>query len=261
MYIHYIALNCAQEKDFTALHLHGLIDFLFLRFHSKTTLILSDKTYTITEPSELLISANTPFKYFSNDVNYHDDYLHFAVENQAQFLAELNFPVNTPIPFSNDTSTGELLTLINKEHLSENKFAASSIDLLVRCLFLKVSEDFFRAQTVNSFVPHYYDLLQVRSKITAAPEQEFHVEELAKLANLSPAYFQVLYKKAFGITCMNEVINARISEAKTLLSSTDLSVAEIAAAAGYHEVFHFIRQFKKSTGLTPGAFRKKTSFS
>ena len=114
-----------------------------------------------------------------------------------------------------------------------------------------------QSQQINTSVPHYYDLLQVRDAILSSPDRPWRVEELAELAHLSPSYFQVVYKKAFGLTCMTEVINAKLEQAKLLLTSTELSVSVVATEVGYNEVYHFIRQFKKSTGMTPGAFRKK----
>ena len=41
---------------------------------------------------------------------------------------------------------------------------------------------------------------------------------------------------------------AKLEKAKLLLTSTEHSVSDIAAEVGYNEVYHFIRQFKKSTG-------------
>ncbi len=257
MYIHFVSLDCPQEPNFVQERKHGIIDFLFLRFHSKTTLMLGDKTYTITKPCMFLIDSYTPYKYFSNSTNYTDDYLHFAVDNRQQFLGELTFPLNTPIYYTNDSAISDLLHLIQTEHTEKNRLAAKSLDLLVRCLFVKVSEVWMQSQQLNTSVPHYYDLLQVRNAILAAPEHSWKIEELADLAHLSPSYFQVVYKKAFGITCMTEVINAKLEQAKLLLTSTELPVSAVATEVGYNEVYHFIRQFKKSTGMTPGAFRKK----
>lgn len=257
MYIHYIALNCEQKPGFVEERRHGLIDFLFLRFHSSTTLILADKTYTITKPCVFLIDAGTPYKYFSNSKDYRDDYLHFAAENRQQFLSELTFPLNTPIPISNNSAITAYLQLIQTEQMSKNRLAARSIDLLIRCLFIKVSEEWLQSQQKNTDVPHFHELLHVRDTILASPEHPWSIEELADMAHLSPSYFQVIYKKAFGITCMTEVINAKLEHAKLLLTSTELPVSAVAAETGYNEVYHFIRQFKKSTGMTPGAFRKK----
>lgn len=81
---------------------------------------------------------------------------------------------------------------------------------------------------------------------------------MANEVMLSPAYFQILYKQAFGVTCMTDVIHTKIQTAKKLLTSTDMLVSEIADELGYNQVYHFIRQFKKITGITPGAFRKMT---
>jgi len=259
MYIHYITLNSPQKSDFSHERKHGIIDFLFLRFRSNTTLLLGDKTYTLTKPCMFLIDSNTPFKYFPNSDNYTDDYFHFAAENRQQFLSELTFPLNTPIYYSDDSAISEILHLIQTEHLEKNRLAARSIDLLIRYLFVKVSEAWMQSQQLNTSVPHYYDLLQVRNSVLAAPERPWKVEELAELAHLSPSYFQVMYKKAFGITCMNEVINAKLEQAKLLLTATELPVSAVATEVGYNEVYHFIRQFKKSTGMTPGAFRKKVA--
>lgn len=259
MYIHFVSLNNPQAPGFVQERKHGIIDFLFLRFHSNTTLMLGNKTYTLTKPCMFLIDSYTPYKYFSNSGHYTDDYLHFSAENRQQFLGELTFPLNTPIYFSNDSSISGILGMIQKEHEEKNRLAAKSIDLLIRYLFVKVSEVWMQSQQMNTSVPHYYDLLQVRDAILSEPERSWKVEELADLAHLSPSYFQVVYKKAFGITCMNEVINAKLEQAKLLLTSTELPVSVVAAEVGYNEVYHFIRQFKKSTGMTPGAFRKKVA--
>ena len=259
MYIHFVALNSPQEPNFIQERKHGIIDFLFLRFHANTTLMLGDKTYTITKPCMFLIDSYTPYKYFSNSNNYTDDYLHFSAENRQQFLGELMFPLNTPIYHADDSAISEILRRIQTEHIEKNRLAARSIDLLIRYLFVKVSEVWMQSQQINTSVPHYYDLLQVRDTILSSPERSWKVEELAELAHLSPSYFQVVYKKAFGITCMTEVINAKLEQAKLLLTSTELPVSAVATEVGYNEVYHFIRQFKKSTGMTPGAFRKKVT--
>ena len=86
--------------------------------------------------------------------------------------------------------------------------------------------------------------------------KNWKIKDLAKETTLSPAYFQVLYKKAFGTTCLSDIIDNKIATAKEYLLSTDMSVADISVELGYSQVYHFIRQFKKSTGVTPGAFRK-----
>ena len=51
------------------------------------------------------------------------------------------------------------------------------------------------------------------------------------------------------------IINARIILAKKYLRETDDTLLAIARNTGYQNDAHFIRQFKKMTGMTPTEFR------
>lgn len=64
------------------------------------------------------------------------------------------------------------------------------------------------------------------------------------------------FKAATGTTLMEQVQNLRIEEAKRLLEDGELSADEIAATVGYENAAFFRRLFKRSTGLTPGAYRR-----
>ncbi|HEX3023128.1 MAG TPA: AraC family transcriptional regulator [Lachnospiraceae bacterium] len=261
MYIHYISLNCVSDSDFVMERCNGMADFLFLYIKTPSTIIIDNKIYTIEKPSLILIDSNVPFKYFPTGSKYVDDYLHFAVEDREAFRSELPFPLNLPIQVADDSSINDLLHQILKENNQSNKYVSQIVGLLIRLLMLKVSEQWDILQHEKTDIPHFETLLAIRDQILHSPEKVWTVEELATQAHLSHAYFQVMYKKAFGVTCFTDVINTKISQAKVLLSSTDFSVKRISEELGYKEVYHFIRQFKKHTGLTPGAFRKKIAKS
>jgi len=64
------------------------------------------------------------------------------------------------------------------------------------------------------------------------------------------------FKAATGTTLISQVQNLRIEEAKRLLESGHLSADEIAAVVGYENPAFFRRLFKRTTGLTPGAYRR-----
>lgn len=259
MYIHHIALNCIHGSDFIADRPIGLPDFVLLVIKSASTLIIADHIYSVNSPSAILIDSNTPHKYFPSGSQYVDDYLHFCVQDHNRFLNELIFPLNTPVQLSNYSSIDHILQSLQNEYRSDNRYSDRVTDLLIEILVIRIGEQWELLHQRNNDIPHYSDLLAVRNAILNSPSRLWTVEELAQKAHLSHAYFQVMYKKAFGVTVINDVINAKINQAKVLLTSTDLPVKEVAQELGYNEVYHFIRQFKKSTGFTPGAFRKKTA--
>lgn len=64
------------------------------------------------------------------------------------------------------------------------------------------------------------------------------------------------FKTATGTTLMGHVQNLRVEEAKRLLETDSVSAEQIAAAVGYDNPGFFRRLFKRSTGLTPGAYRR-----
>jgi transcriptional regulator GlxA family with amidase domain len=64
------------------------------------------------------------------------------------------------------------------------------------------------------------------------------------------------FKAATGSTLMDYVQNLRVEEAKRKLESGSSPFEEIAAEVGYENQAFFRRLFKRSTGLTPGEYRR-----
>ena len=99
-------------------------------------------------------------------------------------------------------------------------------------------------------------LRQVRSRIFSKLGYDWSVKEMAELAYMSTSRFHTVYRAAFGISPMDDLIHARIDTAKNRLCNSNESVNGLAAELGYKNVTHFCRQFKKFTGMTPMEFRK-----
>jgi len=81
------------------------------------------------------------------------------------------------------------------------------------------------------------------------------LEQMAAVAHLSPYHFARLFKAATGLPPHQYVISRRVERAKQLLQGPDLSVAEVAARAGFSDQSQFSHHFKRLVGVTPGQFR------
>jgi AraC-like DNA-binding protein len=86
---------------------------------------------------------------------------------------------------------------------------------------------------------------------------EWTVEELARLAGSSRSVLAERFRTKLGTTPRQYRIDWRMNRAATLLTGTDLSVAEVAAAVGYASEPAFARTFKRATGFAPGRFRRE----
>ncbi len=82
------------------------------------------------------------------------------------------------------------------------------------------------------------------------------LDELAKIAKLSPYYFSHMFKRETGFAPMEYVINTRIGRAKGLLLNTNMSVSEIAYEVGYGSAASLINVFSGRVGESPGQYRK-----
>lgn len=74
---------------------------------------------------------------------------------------------------------------------------------------------------------------------------------------MSEDYLSHLFKRETGHPLSNYITNMRISRAKTLLSSTELSVGVIALKVGFNDFSYFSKAFKLLTNMTPNEYRKK----
>jgi AraC family transcriptional regulator len=82
------------------------------------------------------------------------------------------------------------------------------------------------------------------------------VSGLAAVMGYSPDHFARLFKRDFGITPYQYVLNRRVERAKSLLRARGLSIAEVAMTCGFSTQAHLSSAFKARVGTTPGAYRR-----
>jgi AraC family transcriptional regulator len=83
------------------------------------------------------------------------------------------------------------------------------------------------------------------------------LDQMAAVARLSPYHFARQFKAATGLPPHRYVITRRVERAQELLHrNSALSLAEVAARAGFSDQSQFAGHFKRLVGVTPGQFRK-----
>jgi AraC family transcriptional regulator len=93
----------------------------------------------------------------------------------------------------------------------------------------------------------------IQEHLDASPS----LEQMAAVARLSAYHFARQFKAGTGLPPHQYVILRRVERAKQLLQAgTDLSLAEVAACAGFSDQSQLSHHFKRLLGVTPGQFRK-----
>lgn len=83
------------------------------------------------------------------------------------------------------------------------------------------------------------------------------VEEMVRRSGLAERTFKRRFGEATGFAPLDYVQRLRIEDAKRRLERTDASADEISWKVGYEDAAFFRRLFKRLTGITPGAYRRK----
>ena len=83
--------------------------------------------------------------------------------------------------------------------------------------------------------------------------------DIAEHVHLSPNYLTTLFSQELGQSVMHYYDEQRCAAIQEFLTTTDVSITDIAAIFDFATIAHFSAYFKKHTGETPSAFRQINS--
>lgn len=98
-------------------------------------------------------------------------------------------------------------------------------------------------------------LIHIDSDLSADLSLNAH----AKLLHVNPCYLSTTFRKETGQTLTQYVMQKRMELAKNLLVTTEFQIQTVALHCGIHDICYFTKSFKKYTGMTPTAYRKRFS--
>ena len=86
--------------------------------------------------------------------------------------------------------------------------------------------------------------------------EEISLSVLADQFHLSAQYISQLFKSEIGVNFLAYLTSIRMEQAKKLLLTTPLSIAEVSERSGYADYRVFTKVFKKTEGVTPSQYRR-----
>lgn len=98
---------------------------------------------------------------------------------------------------------------------------------------------------------------RVREYLIETHASNVSLEDLAKVANLSPYHLHRVFTREVGMPPHAFQTQVRISRARALLNE-GMPLQVVAAETGFSDQSHFTREFKRYIGLTPGAYRSRS---
>lgn len=244
-----------EKPGFTISRPGGHSDYTLLHFMCCVTLEINGVRQELENGAFVIYSPGTP-QWFTGKKGILHNWMHIS-GNYAEMLKRFDLQPDTVYYTGSGRSLSKMFAEIEAEYFTRNPYRNEMIETKIRELTILLS------RSVRSALPEgmqndkreIFD--RVRNMMLSSPEKDWHVSELARMALVSKSGYYAAYKQYYGSTPIEDIIEARIRYAQSLLVTTTDTLSEIANTVGYTNQYHFIRQFRQLVGQTPASYRRE----
>jgi AraC-like DNA-binding protein len=142
--------------------------------------------------------------------------------------------------------------MVHRSLAMEALIHAEMASLLAELIRARLSHPTEVVESASAFSPQ---LQRAFTRMKLYSHRPWRIEDLARLAGMSPPHFFRRFKRATGSSPIDWLRRERINQAKRHLLETEDAIADIAERVGYTDPFYFSRDFKRMTGHSPREYR------
>ena len=211
--------------------------------------------------------AGVPKK--AKGILFHPDFLHgTSLERKMKDYTFFSYASNEALHLSEDERKiiADCMAIVRKELQNPidrhtKGLITTNIELILDYCLRFYERQFVTRQDLNLGAIAKFEKLVDEYIASGKTETEGlpTVKYFADKVFLSPNYFGDMVKAETGKTAQEYIAVRLFSYAKRQLASPELSVKEVAASLGFLYPQHFVRFFKKHSGMTPSEYRRQQS--
>ena len=215
------------------------------------TLEYSGRKQTVSSGNFILLDCYKPHAYYS-DTGWESYWCHFdgptARSHYDLIVSHLGQVFSLPDSYSVfDKLYALYQTFFNGDTIREPLLSKQITDMLTTMLLYTSS--------IPNVMTNTTTIEEIVSYIHEHFTEDISVQNLADRAMLSQYHFIRVFKKETCFTPHEYILNIRLSTAKYMLKTTQLSVKDICFRTGFSCESVFCTSFKKKTGITPSEYR------
>jgi len=246
----------SEHKDFELFRPNGTLnEYIFLHFWNPMRILYKGNNITTFPNACIIFSPGTPQHFGSHEETIHD-WVHITPD-VAELLDKYNIETDRIYYPKNHGFITDIIRRIEVESRSEGMYSDMICDCLIRELIIRLARAVnSKSDTERLNRQSKEQLKQLRRMLHFDYAKRWDISDMAKCINISPSYLHSAYKKLYGVSPMQDLINIRIEQAKSMLAESQKSIADIAREVGYTSSTHFIRQFSKNVGVSPLKYRQ-----
>ena len=252
--------NSKNDKDFVFKEKSPVYDdcYLFVFFKTEFESATKDGIKYGSPYSYILYKPNSDCYHSGiNDSQrgFINDWLYIKGEYIDKLCAEMNILTDVIVPLFSKTTITDIMTDIHNELKEELPFKDLRLRNLVTNLFIEVVRSMYNTGNYTNN-KEFNVMSEIRNRIFKDYKRNWTLESMAQLNTISVSQFLLLYKKYFGQSPVNDLINYRLSKAKQMIESGNKNMSEIALENGFSSLYYFSRIFKKRIGVSPTKYKE-----
>lgn len=231
----------------------------FYTFAGRALLEAGGASLELSPYTAVILDCRAPQRYRTVGERWHHYWVHLDGQGVATYCGLINTPGPCPVAVPDSAGFPEAM-----ERLLESMDKTDVLSLSECCLglhsLLSVMLKSRTERETGRSSSRATDILAAAAYIREHCREQVSVDGLVKRFNLSKYYFIRLFRQYMGTTPYDYLLHCRINLAKTLLTTTGMSVEQVAAYVGFSDPGNFINHFKRLTGSKPTTFRGESLY-
>jgi AraC family transcriptional regulator len=191
-----------------------------------------------------------------HEEEHHTDVASLNVEVDGAWLrrvGELGAPLDQPAEFAGDDIAAAGAEIL-RELRRDDRDSSLAIEGLT---FEILAASARRKEPVDKRAPRW---LRDARDLVDAHVGAVSLRAVAADAGVHPVHFAATFRRFLGCSIGEYQRRRRFEHARAKLGDRELTLAQIAASAGFADQSHFTRTFKRFTGMTPSDYRTFLAF-
>ncbi|MDO4285383.1 MAG: AraC family transcriptional regulator [Eubacteriales bacterium] len=140
-------------------------------------------------------------------------------------------------------------------YLEYNPYFSSAVLMNLYLILLHISTK-VAPETSNSFLDEGQLITRVKDFISTNIANGLTTNTVALHMNISPRHLNRLIQNSLSQSVNDLITEEKMNCIRTLLSTTDITMDQIAELSGFTNAYNMSRAFKKQEGMSPGEYRK-----
>ena len=231
----------------------GTPDYLFMYFYDKVS-IKVDKQIREFPANSFMIWEPGQYHYYGNKRSqWNHSWLHCKGTVIGESLNQSKINLNHPIQVQDSYIFDKYLWEVHNEIITYDKPDPIILKNLF-CNWVRELDRLVKHQNKKRNIPQNF--LEIKRYIEMNLNKPITLGMLAQRICLSLPHFCAVFKKYFGVSAINYLIQFRMQQAAFLLRNIEMNISEIAFEVGYIDIAYFSKLFKRHYGMCPRAYRK-----